>query len=378
MAISDSQKLDYLWKKLGYGFSKTDTLDNKLATNESIASPLLLRGDNVWSQSDQIPSTIPGSSNDIVVVYPTSNPVECSPDITATANRTWKTGIIDWIPPEIGATYLVKVYIHTSGDASNAASSGDQVSPQGSGGSNDDQWFFDYQSGLLNFIGTNLPNGINFTGKSVYISGARYIGQKGVVSTGAGTTFTDITVGAAVTINSDGINAPTGIITASSFVGDGSGLTNITATGSGIEIRNSGSVVGTASTVNFATNLTSTISEGVAIINASGISSVFDDTTPKLGGELDLNSNNITGTGNLNVTGIITGTSFSGIGSDITGITLGQLSNVDISAIGAGSTNYLMVYDPTVPGFKFVSPASLGINNDYNPDPDIDDFGTYP
>ena len=41
-------------------------------------------------------------------------------------------------------------------------------------------------------------------------------------------------------------------------------------------------------------------------------SDLSGDTTPQLGGNLDLNSNNVTGTGNINVTGTVTGTSFSG------------------------------------------------------------------
>ena len=36
---------------------------------------------------------------------------------------------------------------------------------------------------------------------------------------------------------------------------------------------------------------------------APGISNVVDDSSPQLGGNLDLNSNNITGTGNINITG---------------------------------------------------------------------------
>ena len=43
-----------------------------------------------------------------------------------------------------------------------------------------------------------------------------------------------------------------------------------------------------------------------------GISNVVEDTTPQLGGNLDLNSKDITGTGNLNVSGVVTATSFSG------------------------------------------------------------------
>ena len=51
MAVSDNQKLDYLWKKLGYGVAKTDTNDQKLAANESIVSPLLLRADKALYMS---------------------------------------------------------------------------------------------------------------------------------------------------------------------------------------------------------------------------------------------------------------------------------------------------------------------------------------
>jgi len=179
MAISDTQKLDYLWKKVGYGVTKTDTeASGKLATNESTPSPALLRGDKVWQGSSSIPATIPGSSSGVVTLYSTSSPVEATVDSNASANRTWKTSLTDWIPPEFGSTYLVKVYIHTAASAATAAASGTQVFGAGSG--NSDEWFFDYQSGVINFIGTSLPNGISFTGKSVYISGARYSGAFGV------------------------------------------------------------------------------------------------------------------------------------------------------------------------------------------------------
>ena len=186
MAITDAKKVDYLWKKIGYGATKTDTNAAKKAPNEAIASPLLLRGDKTWNQANLIPATMPGSTAGVVTVYATSAPDETTADGTSTANRTWKTGLTDWIPPEFGSTYQVKVYIHTASAAGNAASSGDQVFATGSG--NNDEWFFDYQSGVLHFIGANLPNGISFTGKSVYISGARYTGTLGlhnnVVDTG--------------------------------------------------------------------------------------------------------------------------------------------------------------------------------------------------
>ena len=181
MAISDSQKVDYLWKKLGYGAAKTDTNAKKLAPNEAISSPLIVRGDRVWQQSILIPTVMPSADTEEVAVYLTTAPDECANDATASANRTWLTGLTDWIPPEMGSTYQVKVYIHTAGDAA-GASGGDQVFATGSG--NDDEWFFDYQAGVLHFIGANLPDGVNFTGKSVYISGARYIGTFGVGGSG--------------------------------------------------------------------------------------------------------------------------------------------------------------------------------------------------
>ena len=44
-------------------------------------------------------------------------------------------------------------------------------------------------------------------------------------------------------------------------------------------------------------------------INSSGagggLSNIVEDTTPQLGGDLDLNSNDITGTGNISITGEI-------------------------------------------------------------------------
>ena len=132
-----------------------------------------------------IPATKPGSSAGVVTCYNTDSPQETTNDGTAAANRTWKTGLTDWIPPEFGSTYQVKIYIHTSSDAGNAASSGDQVFATGSG--NNDEWFFDYQSGVLHFIGANLPNGISFTGKSVYVSGARYTGTIGIQNSVANT-----------------------------------------------------------------------------------------------------------------------------------------------------------------------------------------------
>ena len=41
----------------------------------------------------------------------------------------------------------------------------------------------------------------------------------------------------------------------------------------------------------------------VNTLNNAGLNNIVEDTTPQLGGNLDLNSKNVTGTGNLNITG---------------------------------------------------------------------------
>ena len=55
--------------------------------------------------------------------------------------------------------------------------------------------------------------------------------------------------------------------------------------------------------------------DGTVWVTGSISSPTFElltDTTPQLGGDLDLNNKDITGTGDINITGIITATSFGG------------------------------------------------------------------
>lgn len=170
MAISDSQKVDLLWKKVGFGKAKTDTNAQKKAPNESIVSDLIIKPAEVWSDVGSIPSTIPSSNTAVLRIY---SELETTEDSSATNNRTWKTGTTNWVPPKFGATYQLKVYVDTAGSG-NPASNGTQLFETGSG--NDDQWYFDYQSGTLNFIGTNLPSGVS-DGNSIFVSGAKYQGN---------------------------------------------------------------------------------------------------------------------------------------------------------------------------------------------------------
>ena len=54
-----------------------------------------------------------------------------------------------------------------------------------------------------------------------------------------------------ITVN----NIQSGVVTATTFIGDGSGITGVTASGSGINIKDSASTVGVAATIDFGTNL---------------------------------------------------------------------------------------------------------------------------
>ncbi len=193
MAISDSQKVDLLWKKVGFGKTKTDTNSAKKAPNEAITSDFIIKPNQIWASAADIPNVIPTANSSIVAVYNDnlSSSLATVEDDTSSDNRTWKTGLTNWIPPGFGATYQLKVYSTTTGQSS-PQSVGDQLFETGSG--NEDQWYFDYQSGVLHFIGENLPTAIG-TGTSniIYVSGARYIGATGILtdsdSTGAASSF---------------------------------------------------------------------------------------------------------------------------------------------------------------------------------------------
>ena len=95
----------------------------------------------------------------------------------------------------------------------------------------------------------------------------------------------------------------TGICTATSFSGDGSALTGIVGSGSGVVIQHDGSNVGTAGTINFSTNLdVSAISSGIVTVTATGGGGdVVSDTSPQLGGDLDVNGKDIVSASNGNI-----------------------------------------------------------------------------
>jgi len=186
-SFNESQKIDYLWKKVGYGVTKTAEPESKQAFNETIPSPLLYRGDLIWTQSGDIPASPPSNTTSLVQVYKDgggagySPAVQCTEDLTAPDNQTWKTNSINWIPTQFGDNYLVQVYAGAA-NISNPQTAGTKLFGAGSG--SDDTWFFDYQSGVLNFNGATIPTAIGTgTANVIYIVGYRYVGEFGVDTT---------------------------------------------------------------------------------------------------------------------------------------------------------------------------------------------------
>jgi hypothetical protein len=227
-SFGESQKLDYLWKKLGYGVAKTSIpppgSGSKEAFNESIASPLLYRGDLVMTNSGDIPGTPPATTTAIVEVYKDgvgsfSPTVQCTEDLTSPDNQTWKTNLTNWIPTQFGDNYLVVVYVDTTGSTT-PETTGTRLFQAGSG--SDDTWFFDYQAGILNFNGATIPSVITggVTGKSVFIVGYRYIGTFGVGGDTANITFSNTIISTSlangnITLTSTG----TGLVTIAGTAG---------------------------------------------------------------------------------------------------------------------------------------------------------------
>ena len=167
-------------------------------------------------------------------------------------------------------------------------------------------------------------------------------------------------LGGELDLNGFGISG-TGIITATSFTGNGANLTNLNASNITSGSIPSSAFPGILPAIN-GQNLTNVLHD------------IVDDTTPELGGDLDLNGNNIVGTGSIQISGSITATSLAGIGSNVSGIlttnivnygngiTDGLISLPDLSVTTAGTPLQLgaLAYNNTNGVFTFTPPDIEG------------------
>lgn len=192
MAVSIAQYVDLLFKKL-QGVAKTANSTVKGASNESIASPAFLRGDVVWMQSDQIPSTAQVVTG-VTLALTGGNSIECTADTTVPPiggiRPTWLTNETYWVSQEFGSTWLPKVFVGPTG-AANIEATGTQIFSAGIGGVG--EYYFDTQAGVLNFIGETIPTVLT-VGNVVYVSGYQYVGDLGVTNIPSGANIGNLNI----------------------------------------------------------------------------------------------------------------------------------------------------------------------------------------
>jgi hypothetical protein len=160
MSISDSEKIDFLWKKIIYGVTKTAAGTVKGGPNETIASPLPGYASNIWTQTDSssIPTTPPVSNTSTVTVYKGATRLQLTSNPTSPANVSWLSNMTNFIPPTFSPSYQVNVY---GGDPIHGA----PLLPPGSSGF---EWVFDYNAGVLNFD-SGIPASVVANGVCVEI-----------------------------------------------------------------------------------------------------------------------------------------------------------------------------------------------------------------
>jgi len=217
---------------------------------------------------------------------------------------TWKTDLTYWIPAEFGATYAVQVWVDDSGVA-DPTSTGTQIFAAGSGGTG--EFFYNYQSGVLNFIGETIPTALT-SSKVLYIVGYRYIGKTGVNNlpdsqignldiTDQTITGQDTDANIVLVANGTGQVTTSGNITASYYYGDGSQLTGIDTSG----------------VSNGTSNVRIAVADGNIELNVNGglTANVTDSGMVMTSGNLDLGNVIATGvgtfTGNVSAGNISTG-----------------------------------------------------------------------
>ena len=201
-----------------------------------------------------------------------------------------------------------------------------------------------------NINSTGIITATQFHGDGSNLTG---LADPSVLTVGGATKVEAVSTGAVVT----------GILTATQFSGDGSNLSGVGGIGDGLGSSNNlnylftspellaltqsttisatqaqGKVVFTASdSIRIGTGVTVEVAAGTTVKTdilslfepestvVTTLSNIVEDTTPQLGGNLDLNGNNITGTGNIpaaNLTGNLPAID----GSALTGITTSQVS----------------------------------------------------
>jgi hypothetical protein len=297
MALTTAQQALLLFKKwLGLGQT---TASREFFEETLHPGRVAVYTNQIWTQADSIPNTAPILTNGQtsgVVQYWQNAPLGA---VLGTTNAFTSSLLRDAIPFNYGDGTSYNYVISSSAGAGIALGQGD--------------WIVDTDAGLLTFYGTvpaNMPPTISFY---------KYVGAKGFTSASVpitaslfGTaswannvisssfaltasaansiTFTPVTASFAVTASYvsgaastwDSItNKPSGLVSSSTqintgsfsgsfrgiFVGDGSQLTGVVASGVGVEIADDGVVQANASRLDFGNFITAAVASNTASIN---------------------------------------------------------------------------------------------------------------
>ena len=185
----------------------------------------------------------------------------------------------------------------------------------------------------------------------------------GVQASGAGSDQKTITIPGGIQVKNDGTNLTTTCF-ALDFKGAGVTASRTDATKwitipGGLQVKDEGSAFTVNATVlDFkGTGVVVTEKSGtggaekVVTIDSGGLDEVKDDTTPQLGGNLDLNGKDITGTGNINFIGVLTTRKDDVSSVAQTALKIGRSQNLDSFIVKAdGNVTSIGVVEST--GFK--------------------------
>lgn len=139
---------------------ETTDSDNKLYFNELGADTINVHANDIWA--DSIPYNDPAQAISLGVATEETLYV-LTEDLTVAGHQSWKAANKDWISPKFGADFVAHLF-----DASN-----NEIFP-----TDPIDWFFDYQTGILTFSNTLTKT------TPLKITGYRYSGKKGIVSSG--------------------------------------------------------------------------------------------------------------------------------------------------------------------------------------------------
>ena len=193
---------------------------------------------------------------------------------------------------------------------------------------------------------------------SNFKTGSTNIHSLGVEAAGINVLGGDTPIGSGSTIFDDGGARFVGVVTASGFSGDGSSLT------------------GVASTDNIKTSTTANFTGGIQVGGSTTLTGALSATTATanllvVGSAVTSNSQGI------DVTGVITATTFKGDGSNLTGIDADKISegNTKAEVIDTGNNGHFVVDIEGEERFRIDNNGRIGVGTN-NPSDDLSILAT--